>query len=204
MQLILHDLFASPRQDILHMQDGVPIPVIHYARARRAKCFQTEAAHGFCASKDEHYYGFLGHVQIDFEGQLSGFMLTPANGSEREALLAMSGGITGLMLGDKGFISADLQAKLEAKGIDLQTPFRKNMDDSRNPEFVRWIVSTRRLVETVIGQLTERFKINRIRVKSFFHLQARIARKLISHAIATLTAKNLGLDPTKLNEIIKT
>jgi hypothetical protein len=204
MQMLLQDVFASIRTDILHMQDGVPIPVTHLARSYRKKCFKDEAAYGFCASKKEHFYGFSGHVQINLDGHLSGFCLTPANGSEREVMLQMSDGITGMMLGDKGFISADLHMHLKAQGIDLQTPSRKNMDDTRNPAFVSWIVSTRRLIETVIGQLTERFKINKIRVKTYFHLQARIARKLLSHSLATLAAKNLGLDHTNLNGIIKT
>lgn len=204
MQKILQDCFTVPRNSILHMQDGVPMPITHYARSNRDKCFKSEAAYGYCTSKDEHYYGFMGHVRINSDGALSGFMLTPANGSEREAMLAMSNEITGIMLADKGFISASLQADLAKHGIDLQTPLRKNMDDSRNPEFVSWILSTRRLVETVIGQLTERFKINRIRVKTFFHLQARIARKLLSHSLATTIAKKLGLDATNLNGIIIT
>ena len=204
MQEILRECFDGTRHDILHMQDGVPLPVTHYARSRRDKCFKNEAAYGYCASKDEHYYGFMGHVRINFNGALSGFMLTPANGSERDAMLAMSDNITGVMLADKGFISADLQTKLANQNIELQTPFRKNMDDNRNPDFVKWIISTRRLVETVIGQLTERFKINKIRVKTFFHLQARIARKLISHSLATTIAKKLGLDATNLNGIITT
>jgi len=201
-QALLGDLFAAPRADSLHMQDGVPIPVVHYARSRRDRCFRGEASYGYCASKDTHYYGFLGHVQIDAQGNLSGFMLTPANGSEREALQSMTDGICGLMLGDKGFISEPLKAALAVQGIDVQTPLRDNMNDPRNPEFVQWIVSTRRLVETVIGQLTERLKINAIRVKDFWHLQSRIARKLLAHAIATRIAKSLGLRPTQLEEII--
>ena len=204
MQEILQQCFAVPRNNILHMQDGVPMPIMHYARSARDKCFKGEAAYGYCASKDEHYYGFMGHVRINSDGALSGFMLTPANGSERDAMLEMSDGITGIMLADKGFISASLQTQLADQNIELQTPMRKNMNDNRNPEFVRWILSTRRLVETVIGQLTERFKINKIRVKTCFHLQARIARKLLSHSLATIITKKLGLDVTNLNGIIQT
>lgn len=204
MQEILQDFFVASRSNILHMQDGVPMPITHYARSARDKCFKNEAAYGYCASKDEYYYGFMGHIQINSDGALSGFMLTPANGSERDAMLEMSDGITGIMLADKGFISASLQSQLAERNIELQTPMRKNMNDNRNHEFIRWIVSTRRLVETVIGQLTERFKINRIRVKTTFHLQARIARKLLSHSLATTIAKKIGLDATSLNGIIQT
>ncbi len=201
-QMLLKEWFAAARADLLHMQDGVPIPVMHRARAGRDRCFKGEAAYGYCASKDTHYYGFLGHVQIDLEGCLSGFVLTPANGSEREVLRGMTAGISGIMLGDKGFISKALQDELAMQGIELQTPLRENMTDSRNPDFVKWAISTRRLVETVIGQLTERFQINTIRVKDFWHFQARVARKLLAHVIATRIAKSLGLRPTQLDAIL--
>jgi Transposase DDE domain len=201
-QWLLSRFFDISRCAVLHMQDGVPIPVMRYARARRDRCFKGEAAFGYCASKDEKYYGFLGHVTIDGEGNLSGFILTPANGSEREALLQVAPGLTGTMLGDKGYIGAPLKEELAEGGLDLQTPLRRNMHDERSPAFVKWIVSTRRLVETVIGQLTERFQINAIRVKDSWHLKARIARKLLAHALTTHLAKSLGIRPTQLDALI--
>jgi hypothetical protein len=201
-QRLLARLFADASGSPLHMIDGVPMPVTHFARARRDRCFKGEAAYGYCASKKEHYYGFLGHVLINDEGRLAGFMLTPANGPEREALRELAPGITGMVLGDKGFISEPLRQELAGLGVELQTRMRDNMPDARNPEFLRWIVSTRRLVETVIGQLTERFKINAIRVKDYWHFQARVARKLLAHALATLIAKNLGGIPTQIEALI--
>jgi len=94
--------------DIIHMVDGVPIPTCHYARSRRAKSFKTEAAYGYCASKDEKYYGFSGHVMINSEGCISGFNLTASNVDEREAMLEIFNDIKGLLLGDKGYISEEL------------------------------------------------------------------------------------------------
>ena len=41
-QALLADFFVAPRTDMLHMQDGVPIPVIHYARSHRDRCFKVE------------------------------------------------------------------------------------------------------------------------------------------------------------------
>lgn len=201
-QRLLSQLFESSRADLLHMQDGVPIPVMRYVRASRDRCFKGEAAFGYCACKKEKYYGFLGHVTIDSEGKLSGFLLTPANGSEREALRDAAPGILGVMLGDKGYIGAPLKEELSQQGLNLQTPLRDNMHDDRSPAVVKWIVSTRRLIETVIGQLTERFRINAIRVKDFWHLQGRIARKLLAHVIATQLAKFLGIRPTQLDAIV--
>jgi Transposase DDE domain len=200
---LLSLLFAAPRQDSLHMIDGVPIPVMLRARAGRSRSFKEEASYGYCASKDMHYYGFLGHVMIDSEGCLAGFMLTPANGSEREALRQMAPGIKGMMLGDKGFISEQLRHDLADIGINLQTPLRDNMKDPRSKKWIKWIISKRRLVETVIGQLTERFAINAIKAKDFWHLQSKIARKLLAHTIATNLAKANGLNAITLDALVQ-
>lgn len=48
-------------------------------------------------------------------------------------------------------------------GINLQTPLRSNMSDSRSQSSVRLMQRFRRLIETVIGQLVERFHIENIR-----------------------------------------
>lgn len=50
-----------------------------------------------------------------------GFRLTAANGDEREAIWDIVGLIQGLLIGDKGYISATLGQELERYGIDLQT-----------------------------------------------------------------------------------
>ena len=42
-----------------------------------------------------------------------------------------------------------------SQSIDLETPLRANMTDTRDPIFVKNRIKIRRLVETVIGQLTD-------------------------------------------------
>lgn len=59
----------------------------------------------YCASKDEKYYGFHGHLVISAEGVITGFSLTAANVSERETLWDVVDGIQGLLIGDRGYLS---------------------------------------------------------------------------------------------------
>ena len=77
----------------------------------------------------------------------------------------MTDGIQGLLIGDKGFIKPFLKQELAEHEIDLQTPLRKNMTDTRRNSFVQQLLSARRLVETVIGQLTDRFNIEKVRAQ---------------------------------------
>jgi hypothetical protein len=71
--------------------------------------------------------------------------------------------LRGMLLADKGLLRPELKADLEKQGLDLQTPYRKNMIDSRPKETVSMMMNIRRKVETVIGQLVERFHIQSIK-----------------------------------------
>ena len=46
--------------DTVHLAEGFPLPVCHFARAARCRLFRGEAACGHCASKGEVHYGLRG------------------------------------------------------------------------------------------------------------------------------------------------
>ena len=76
-----------------------------------------------------------------------------------------------------------MKAEFGALGILLHTPLRSNMKDDRSPEEVKALNNQRRLIETVIAQLTERFNAEKIRARDLWHLTVRISRKLLAHSI---------------------
>lgn len=170
--------------DPIHLIDGIPIPLCHYRRAKNCRLFAGLASFGYCAAKDEKYYGFKGHLVISVEGVITGFALTPANGSERDAVWEAASDISGLLIGDKGYLGKDLQQDLLDCGIDLQTAKRSNMKETRDRHLLKLLVKTRRLVETVIGQLSERFQLQSVRARDLWHLTNRINRKLLAHTLA--------------------
>jgi len=53
-------------EDILHVVDGLPMPVCKFARAYFSRVFKGKAAYGYCAAKKERYYGFRGHITERF------------------------------------------------------------------------------------------------------------------------------------------
>ena len=66
------------------------------------------------------------------------------------------------------------------------------MKDDRDKYFVKMLVLTRRLVETVIGQLTDRFGIANIK-----------ARKILAHTVAyAINLKINPLNPLQFDKII--
>ena len=67
----------------IHLTDGFPISVCTNCRVSRRKIFKSEdeVSWGFCASKQQHYFGFHGHVVL--RDEIVAFALTPANVDER-------------------------------------------------------------------------------------------------------------------------
>ncbi len=160
--------------DKLHMADGLPMPICHFKRAGFSSIFKGIASYGYCASKSETYYGFKGNLAIGSDGMITGITVTPANIDEGE----------------------DYQAQIrEHTQVNLQTPLRSNMNDPRGRHFSRWLTSTRRLVETVIGQLSQQFHIEKVRASDLWHLTNRIGRKVLAHTVGMMVNKILGNPP---------
>ena len=130
---------------------------------------------------------------INCDGVITGITLTQAGIDERESLWDLVEGVHGMIIADKGLIGAVYQNELrEFTGIDLQTSARSNMEEKRSKKFLKWLTSTRRLVETVIGQLTERFNIEKVRARKMWYLTNRITKKVLSHTICACINKKIG------------
>lgn len=188
--------------DTLHIADGFPMPVCKFRRANFSRVFRGKASYGFCASKAETYYGFKGNVMINSEGVVANITVTAANIDERESLWDITDNVVGLVLADKGLIGADYQKEQNRAGIDLQTPRRSNMIDERGENFNRWLVSTRRLVETVIGQFATQFHIEKIWARDLWHLTNRVVRKVLAHTIGIVINKIIGNPPLQFERIL--
>ncbi len=168
----------------VHLVDGFPVPVCHFRRAHFSRIFDGEAAYGHCASKGTTYYGFKGMLVTNDQGVIVDIALVPANIDERDALDELNlQRISGMLLGDKGFIRPALTQRLAQEGIDLQTPRKANMKEDRSRIFLHWMQAQRGLVETVIGQLAGRFSIEDNWARDLWHLTSRIYRKIASHTL---------------------
>ena len=206
VKLLLQEPIAvrlGAKSECLHFCDGFPMPVCHFRRANFSQVFKGEACFGFCAAKKEPYYGFKGNLLIDAKGVISGLTLTQAHIDERESLWDILEGIKGNLIADKGLIGKDYQAQVyQHTGIVLHTAVRDNMQETRSPAFIQWLKSKRRLVETVIGQLTERFHIEKVRARKLVSLINRTARKILSHTLACFINAKLGNPLLQFDRII--
>ncbi|GAB4184740.1 MAG: hypothetical protein Tsb0015_01150 [Simkaniaceae bacterium] len=188
--------------DQLHLVDGLPMPVCKFARAYFSRVFKGKAAYGYCATKKEHYYGFRGHLVINSIGVITAGTFTAANVDERDVCPELVENIRGLLLGDKGFMRPELQEDLVRNGLYLQTTLRDNMQEDRPKKFLRWMKGTRRLIETVIGQLSERFHIEKIRARDLWHAASRFWRKLLAHTVCVKISIECGNQPLQFEALI--
>ncbi len=193
--------------DPVHLVDGFPLPVCHFRRAKHCRRFKGSGSYGYCASKREAYFGFEGHLLVDLRGVIVGFTLTPANKSEREAVWELTDTVKGgLLLGDKGYLGTAFQGELlQFRQIELEAPVRHNMRNMRDPLTKPWrscLNQLRRRVETTIGQLVERFNIQKIRARTLWSLTNRLIRKLLAHGLAVLANIENELEPLQLSETI--
>jgi hypothetical protein len=199
-QHLVIDLGAAT--DPIRRVDGCPLPVCVLTRAPPCRRFPGVADGGYCAAKKQYYDGLHGHLMITFDGVITGWTVTPAAGDEREALWDLTEGVRGVVIGDKGDLSAFLQAELATVGIDLPTPLRANMTDPRPLKVVQPLTRTRRLVETVIGQLAEPFHFEKIRARDCWHLTSRIARKVLAHTLGIFINRQLGRSDLQFEGVI--
>lgn len=189
----------------LFLFDGFPIPICHIKRYKRSPLFRETGAVGYCAAKDEHYFGFKGHILITACGAIRNIEIAAANIDERDMLPETSSTLTGDIIADKGLIRPELTQELAENGIGLHTPLRKNMVDPRPKEYIEHMMNIRRIVETLIGQLTERFKIQQIRARDTWHLMAKITRTILAHTSCFTINKNINPDnPLQLDAILQT
>jgi hypothetical protein len=191
-------------QDQLHIIDGLPIPVCKFARAHFSSIFKGDAAYGYCASKQEHFYGFRGHVVINSKGIITAATFAAANIDERDVCPGLVSRFEGILLGDKGYIRPSLKEELASSNLHLQTPVRENMKEERSHDFLKWMMSTRRLIETVIGQLSDRFHIEKVRTRDLWHQASRFWRKLLAHTVCVRINLLQGKEPLQLENLVRT
>ena len=187
-------LAAATRHDpALALTDSLPVPACRFARAHRCRSLRGFAAFGYDALAHQTYYGLRLHRRVAWPGVITAATLAPANEADLAVAPQLLAGLVGWALGDKGYWSPALRAELAADGLDLIAPPR-----GRNAGARRWparLVQTRRRIETVLGQLAERFHAKRTRARDEWHLMARWLRKLASHTLAVLLCQQAGLAP---------
>ena len=188
--------------------DSFPLRVCRLRRVPRSKLFKGQAAYGHDPAQGrDAFWGFRVHVRCDRRGPMAQVELTPANVADLDAVRALAPppDAPGPLIGDRNYWTRDpgRLGDLARAGIELLlAPFKKASSDP-TPGRSRALNRLRRRVETVIGQLADRFNAQRTRARDLWHLCARLTRKALSYTAAVLINWMAGNPPLQLDRLIQ-
>ena len=180
--------------------DSMPVPVCRFSRAKRCRLFSGQASYGKDSLQPGTFYGFRLHVKICWPGVITAFEITAANGADVTAAVDLLEQVRGWALGDRAYASGRLKADLQAQGLTLLTPHQTRKYEKSPWPF--WLVLKRRRVETVLGQLVERFRAKRTWARDLWHLCSRWLRKVLAHTVGVFLCQQQGLGDLHLRELV--
>jgi hypothetical protein len=189
-----------PQDRLLTVIDSFPVPVCRFARAPRCQAFKGIAAFGHDEVARQTYYGFRAHIRLTWPGVITDVRLTPADVHDTVAAEILLSNCMGWALADRNYWKPLLTETLKKQGLFLLAPYKSA---KREPfRFPIQLTHKRYRIETVIGQLVERFHAKKVWARDAWHLTSRWMRKLLSHTIAVLFCVQAGLPPLRLAELI--
>jgi hypothetical protein len=148
-----------PHDPYISVVDSFPVPVCRFARAPRCRLFGEVAAFGYDEVARQTYYGLRAHVRLAWPGVIVDCALAPANLHDLE-------GAEQLLQGVYGYAAPYKSAKRQKQ------------------PYPRFLTHMRYRIETVFGQLVERFHAKRVWARDLWHLTSRWMRKFLSHTLA--------------------
>lgn len=185
----------------LHIIDSFPMPVCQFARAYRCQRFRGQAEFGYDSVSRQTFYGFRIHALVAWPGVIARFAIAPANVHETELVHGLTNGSSGTLLGDRNYWSPRLKEELSAQNIDLLAPFKTKKHDPK-PDQNRFLSHCRYRIETVFGQLVDRYHIKRVWAKDMRHLNSRLLRKALSHTLAFMLNQAQGNPPLQISKLL--
>ncbi|CDZ78020.1 Transposase DDE domain protein [Legionella massiliensis] len=142
-----------------------------------------------------YFFGFKLHLAINHQGELMSFCLTRGNVSDLSVLSKLTKGLSGLLAGDKGYVSKKHEETLQKQGLTLITKLKKNMKKKMRTAFEKFFLAQRNLIETVIEQLKSICHIEHSRHRSPLYFFVNLVGGLAAYAIKL---RNPSIKTTKL------
>lgn len=178
---LLNWLIQQSQQTGIAYIDSTPITVCHNKRIRRNKVFASVGKIG--KSTKGWFFGLKLHLVINEKGQIHGVKLTAGNVDDRSPVPALTKHLTGLLLGDKGYIKQELFTKLYGRGLKLITSIKKNMKNTLMDLFEKILLRKRSIIETVFDYLKNKMEIEHSRHRSVWNCCVHIISTLIAYSL---------------------
>jgi hypothetical protein len=176
--------------------DSFPLPACQFARATFCVRFAGEADYGYDHCLKRTMYGFRVHLRTNRAGVIQDFEVAPARASDKALLPELVGGPGTIGIGDRGYYSPELAEG----GVKFLTPY---LHKSKEPDPARAsrLASVRYRLETVNGQLANRYHGKRTWARDLWHLTARVVRKILSHTVMVWICRQHGYPPLSFDRL---
>jgi hypothetical protein len=137
--------------------DSTPLPITKYT-FKYIKWANNTSSLSKCL--DEWYQGYKLHMVTNEEMEIVSHTFTTASVHDSNMLnkKGLLSNVSGDLVGDKGYIGEEKKNNLAAERINLFTPLRENMDQSKST-FTPQHKRTRKLIETVFGKVKDHFSL---------------------------------------------
>ena len=184
-QMLLSDIEAASEN--LCIIDSLPIPVIQFhlvpSSSNNWSCYGAD--YGRVESKKQTIFGYKLHLLVTASGVIVDFELASASATDLSVgYELLSEHQNKQVIGDKAYISNQVKDQLDQLNrIDLITIPRRNQKQQISRQTKRWINEIRQRGETVNGQLSEQFHIEKNHAHSFWGLCTRLYSKLTAHTL---------------------
>lgn len=152
-------LLAEQHPQDTFLIDSYPVPACHNRRAYRCRLYQNEdnAYWGYCAAKEEYYYGLKAHVIVTACGRpVEVLLLCGCSGDltgMKEMALALP--IGARLYADKAYTDYEYEESLLKDKTLTFLPIRKsNHKRQYAKEVAKQVSRTRKRIETTFSQIT--------------------------------------------------
>lgn len=180
--------------------DSMPVPVCRFARAYRCHRLVDISAYGYDEVARQKFFGIRAHLQVCWPGVIVGLKLAPADTHELIVAEEMLTGASGWTLGDRNYWSPELTYRLHEQRMHLLAPFKSKKREQK--PWPTWLKHKRYRIETVFGQLVERFQAKQVWARDAWHFCSRWLRRILSHTFAIYLCQQNGVPSLRFAELV--
>ena len=196
-QDLLQDIAFDPSFSIV---DSMPVPICRFARANRCRRLREISAFGRDEVARQTFLGVRTHFHICWPGVIVGLAIAPGNVHELPVAEDMLAGFSGWVLADRNYWSPELKIRLAEHDLTLLAPFRMAKNEPK--PWPTWLKHKRYRIETVIGQLVERFQAKKVWARDAWHFWSRWLRRILSHTFAVYLCQQNDLSSLRFADLI--
>lgn len=184
---------------MIFLIDSFPVPVCRFARAPRCRRLRDVSAYGYDELAHQTFFGMRTHLRVCWPGVIVSLHLSAANVHELAVAECFLECAAGWVWEIAQLLESGLEQETARAGRRLLAPYRSA---KREPK--RWplFLIQKRRIETVIGQLTERFHAKWVWACDRWPFFSRWLRKVMAHTLFIQLCQQQELLPLYFAELV--